>query len=129
MNKNKSKIPRSIILANNWKNNQIKNLILLKNEMILNNINNDLITKFINDQYEIINIQYNYKIDKYYNSEQSKLLQTNLDKKMKKEIDILIKYNNLLEKYNIDKKYINIIKKQYDDINSQYKLYNINFIN
>ena len=56
MNKNikKEKIPREIVIANNKKQAEIKNVLTLRDEMVANNIDNKLIQKYINEQYEKI---------------------------------------------------------------------------
>lgn len=49
------KQPRSIVLANNWKNKEISNVLKLRDEMVEYSIDNVLIQEFLDEEYERIN--------------------------------------------------------------------------
>jgi len=121
--KNKTnKIPRSITMANNWKNKEIE----LRDEMIANNIDNILITKYINEQYDRINLEYETKIKKY-NDKQKKLENKNLEKDIKqkrdKAVQFLLKNKAFLEENGASKEYIKkYVDKQYNTINLTYNI-------
>jgi hypothetical protein len=136
-----NKKSRSLTMASNCKKKQIKNIMVLQQEMVNNNIDQKLIDEFINDQYEIINNEYNLKVEKYNNKILSNL-EINKSNKEKiknrnKEISNLIKNKIILDKNGIDKEYINnYIINQYQNINNKYNdiildsddQYNIEFI-
>jgi hypothetical protein len=54
---------RSIILSKNWKKRQLEELNIIKNEMIKNNVSEDLIQKYIDEEYESIEQKFNEKIN------------------------------------------------------------------
>ena len=122
-------------MANNWKQKQIKNILILQQEMIDNNIDQILIDQYIKDQYEIIIKQYNLKIEK---SNNNSLNYKQTKGNRNKEIANLIKNKLLLDKNGYNQEYINdYVNKQYIIINENYKTinkciinneYNINFI-
>jgi len=121
-----NKIPRSITMANNWKNKEIKHVLELRDEMIANNIDNILITKYINEQYDRINLEYETKIKKY-NDKQKKLENKNLEKDIKqkrdKAVQFLLKNKAFLEENGASKEYIKkYVDKQYNTINLTYNI-------
>jgi hypothetical protein len=133
-----TKQPRSIVMANNWKIREIKGILILRDEMVANNINESLIKKFVDEQYEKINEQYNIKIKKH-NDKQAKL--HNSGKKINKHerqkaINFLIQNKNFLEEHGANPEYIKkYVEKHYEDINNKYdndgedvNLNNVNFL-
>lgn len=136
MNKNntqKEKLPRSIIIANNKKQNEIKNVLLLRDEMIDNSIDPTLIKKFVDEQYEKINKNYDDKIAKY-NKKQEKKIQNNdtaakvinIKKKREKAVEFLLKNKTFLEDHGASKEYVKkYVEKQYQEINDFYDIINI----
>ena len=50
---------RSIILSKNWKKRQLEELNIIKNEMVKNNVSEDLIQKYIDEEYELIEQKFN----------------------------------------------------------------------
>jgi hypothetical protein len=114
-----NKYSRSLIIANNWRKKQIKNITLLQEEMEKNLIDKKLIDKFLIEQYDLINIKYNNKINNNPN------LNSKPNLKKNKELVFLMKneklLNDLINKKLIPKDYIN---EQYNKI----KVDNINFI-
>jgi hypothetical protein len=136
MNKNnnqKEKLPRSIVIANNKKQNEIKNILSLRDEMIENSIDPILIKKFVDEQYEKINRNYEDKIAKH-NIKKEKILQNNeitskiknIKKKREKAVDFLLKNKTFLEEHGASKEYIKkYVEKQYNEINEFYDTTNI----
>jgi hypothetical protein len=139
MNKNikKEKIPREIVIANNKKQAEIKNVLTLRDEMVANNIDNKLIQKYINEQYEKINLEYEKKITKYNEktkintqtqSQQKKI--KDIKKKREKAIEFLLKNKRFLEEQGASKEYIKkYVDKQYQEINEYYNIANIKLNN
>jgi hypothetical protein len=142
INKKHQKQPKSITMAENWKQKEIKQVLTLRDEMISNNIDEKLIKKYLDEQYAKINQQYQEKIKKYMDkqkkSEEKNVLKE-LKNKREKAIEILLKNKNHLEKNGASPEFIkNYMEKQYKDINQMYSinsnlmenidLDNINFI-
>jgi len=138
-----NKQPRAITMADNWKQKEIKNVLELRNEMLINNIDENLIKKYIDEQYNIINAQYQEKVQKYYNKQinNKNLHEIELKKELKnkrdKAIDFLIKNKTFLEDGGASQAYIKkYVEQQYNEINKTYtqtsilneNLDNINFI-
>ena len=83
--------------------------------MIENNIDMDLINKYMNEQCRIINEEYNDKIAKSKDKVNIKIT----DKK--KEIDFLFKNKLSLDTYKANPEYIKYyIEKQYNNIKKNY---------
>jgi hypothetical protein len=120
--------PRGITMANNWKMKEIKTIMILKEEMIKNNINEDMIKEFMDEQYDIINNKYNERIERYNKNKEKKLEKDkeSIEKKTKiikreNAVNFLIKNKMFLEDNGVNKKYIkDYTKKQYDEINKIY---------
>ena len=115
---------RVIKTANNKKNKKISELLQMRDQMINNKIDDQIIKKFIDEQYEIINNQYQKNINK--KSDDKKII----DKKRNDAIQFLLKNKKFLELNNATPEYIKeYVKKQYEDINKTYVLNDgINFI-
>jgi hypothetical protein len=92
--------------------------------MINNNIDEQTIKKYVDEQYEIINKNYEKSINKKTNPKKI------IDKKREDAIKFLLKNKSFLEQNNADPEYIKeYVEKQYDDINKTYIIDNgINFI-
>ncbi len=133
MNKNnnqKEKIPRGIVIANNKKQTAIKNVLILRDEMIANNIDGKLIQKFLDEQYEKINGEYEKRITKHTektkNQAKKKSIQE-IKKKREKAVEFLLKNKTFLEEHGASKEYVKkYVEKQYQEINEYYDISNIN---
>ena len=110
--------PKTINMYNNWKTKEIKKLIQLKEDMIINNIEKKLIDIYIEEEYKKINDIYNMKVDTYYkNQEKMKEKKDNTLTKQKKAINLLIKSKMSLEQFKMNPNYIKMkTDKQYDKI-------------
>ena len=106
------------------KNKKINELLQLRDQMIINNINHEITKKYVDEQYEIINVEYQKNINKQTNSSK------NIDKRRKEAVQFLLKNKNFLEQNKASPEYIKeYIIKQYEDINKTYVLNDgINFI-
>ena len=122
-----NKIPRTIVLANNKKQNDIKNILLLRDEMIYHNIDEKLIKEFIDEQYTIINKEYDDKIIKFEKKQNTSNKQlTEIKKKRTKAVDFLLKNKTFMEEHGVSKEYIKkYVDKEYDEINKYYIYNNI----
>jgi hypothetical protein len=115
---NKKDLPRTIIIANNKKQKAIKNVLLMRDEMIKTNTNNDLIQTFVNEQYAIINKEHEERINKY---NKSKTEAKTLKLKKAKAIEFILKNKAVLEDNGVNKDYITLyVNKQYEEINEYY---------
>jgi len=122
----KEKKSRALTIAENKRNLEIKHVLELRDEMIANNIDEKLIKKYVDEQYEKINKEFDDKIKKYQKNQtkkQQKNEEKDLKNKRQKAIDILLKNKASLEQkgYKLDyiKKYID---RQYKEINQIYSL-------
>ena len=115
---NKKDTPRTIIIANNKKQKAIKNLLLMRDEMIKTNTDNNLIQIFVNEQYAIINKEYEERINKY---NKSKTDTKTIKLKKAKAIEFILKNKAVLEDNGVNKDYITLyVNKQYEEINEFY---------
>jgi len=115
---NKKDTPRTIIIANNKKQKAIKNLLLMRDEMIKTNTNNNLIQTFVNEQYAIINKEHEERINKY---NKSKTDTKTIKLKKAKAIEFILKNKAVLEDNGVNKDYITLyVNKQYEEINEFY---------
>ena len=116
-NYNLLKNDRTIKIATNKKNKKITELLQLKEDMISNKIDNTIIKKIIDEQYKIINQEYEKAINKKV--DKAKII----NKKKKEALDFLFKNKIFLELNNASPTYIEeYVKKQYEDINKTYVL-------
>ena len=115
---NKKDTPRTIIIANNKKQKAIKNLLLMRDEMIKTNTDNNLIQTFVNEQYAIINKEHEERINKY---NKSKTDTKTIKLKKAKAIEFILKNKAVLEDNGVNKDYITLyVNKQYEEINEFY---------
>jgi len=123
-NYNLQKNSRVNKIATTKKNKKINELLQIKETMINNNIDEQTIKKYVDEQYEIINKNYEKSINKKTNPKKI------IDKKREDAIKFLLKNKSFLEQNNADPEYIKeYVEKQYDDINKTYIIDNgINFI-
>lgn len=124
MNIAMTKQPRSITMANNKKQKEIKNILALRDEMVHKNIDAQLIQQFVDTEYNRINEEYAKRVNNY-NKKQEKLSASGLDKKnsnqKKKDINIIVQNKIYLEEKGIDSKYIKTyMETQYNEINLKY---------
>jgi len=102
-------------IANNKKNKKINELLQLKECMVSNNIDEQIIKNYIDEQYKIINIEYQININK--KGDTKKIIK----KKRDDAINFLLKNKIFLEQNNASPEYIkNYVIKQYNDINKTY---------
>lgn len=123
-NYNISKNSRIIKIATTKRNKKINELLQLKETMINNNIEEEIIKKFIDEQYTIINDIYQKSINK--KKDDKKIM----NKRREDAIKFLLKNKSFLEQNNAEPEYIKeYVRKQYEDINKTYVVDDgINFI-
>ena len=121
---NLQKNSRIIKIATTKKNKQINELLQMKETMIDNNIDIQTIKKYVDEQYEIINQNYQKSINK--NKNPSKVM----NKRREDAVKFLLKNKNFLEQCNANPDYIKeYVRNQYEDINKTYVIDDgINFI-
>ena len=123
-NKTKQKKPRTLTIAENKRAQEIKNVLELRDEMIENKIDEKLIKKYLDQQYEKINKEYEEKIKKYQNNElkkQNKIVEKETKIKREKAINFLLKNKYYLEEKGHNPEYIKkYVEKQYKEINQIY---------
>ena len=101
------------------KNKKINELLKMKETMIEQNINDEIIKKYIEEQYEIINNEYNKNINKKINPVKI------MNKRKEKAVEFLIKNKLFLEQNKVKQEYIDLyVNKQYEDINKTYVIKN-----
>lgn len=116
-NINLTKNSRIIKIANNKKKKKINELLKIKDEMINNNIDEQIIKKYIDEQYININFIYEKSINKKID------INIIMNKKRNNALEFLIKNKKFLEENNIDSEYIKeYVKKQYEDLNKTYMI-------
>jgi hypothetical protein len=115
---------RIIKIATTKKNKKINELLQIKETMIHNNIDDKIIKKYMDEQYTLINDNYQKNVNKKINPKKD------MDKRREEAIKFLLKNKCFLEQNNAKPEYINeYVKKQYEDINKTYVINdNINFI-
>lgn len=113
---------RGVVLAENKKQAKIKELLIIRDEMIKNSIDSELIKNYVDEEYEKISKEFEERINKY-NKKKENNVKTTIDikKKRDKAIEFLIKNKNFLENNGASKEYIiEYVNKQYDEINNYY---------
>jgi hypothetical protein len=111
-------------IATTKKNKKINELLQMKETMINNNIDEQTIKNYINEQYKIINENYQKSINKKIDPTKV------MNKKREDAVNFLLKNKIFLEQSNADPEYIKeYVRKQYEDINNTYVIDDgINFI-
>jgi len=127
---------RVFTIAKNKRDRGIKHVLELRDEMNANNIDQELIKKYIDEQYIKINQEYEDKITKYQKNKlkkQTNLIEKELKVKRKKAIEILLKNKAYLEEKGYKSEYIKkYVDKYYNEINQNYSIdledniYNVN---
>jgi tRNA/tmRNA/rRNA uracil-C5-methylase (TrmA/RlmC/RlmD family) len=108
---------RIIKIATTKKNKKINELLQIRDQMINNTIDIEIIKKYVNEQYEEINLKYLNSINKKTNPKKI------MDKKREEAIQFLLKNKNFLEQNNAKPEYITeYVRKQYEYINKTYVL-------
>lgn len=139
LNKKTEKKSRTLIIADNKKALKIKQVLELRDEMIKNKIDNKLIKKYLDEEYEKINQEYEEKIKKHQENElkreEKKIKEKEKkEKKVKREkaIQFLLKNKTYLEEKGYKPEYIKkYVDKHYKELNQIYsivpetKIYNI----
>ena len=114
---------RSLTIAKNKKIKKLKELEILKTQMIENNIDIDMINKYMDEQCVIINKIYYDKIEqsKIEQSKNNIKIKITKENNKKKEIDFLFKNKLVLETNNANSEYINYyVNKQFNEIKKKY---------
>jgi hypothetical protein len=111
---------RGLTLALNKKNQEIKQVLELKDQMVNFNIDIELINEYVDEQYKKIILEYETKIAKYQQIQPTKHTQLTRTKK-KKDIDNLLKNKAVLELKGYNPSYIKkYVDSQYLEINNKY---------
>ena len=122
----KGKKPRALTIAENKKTKEIKHVLELRDEMVANNIDDKLIKRYLDEQYEKINQDYDEKIKKHEENEvkkQTKMAKKEFKVKREKAIEFLLKNKAYLEEKGYKPEYIKkYVEKQYNEINQTYSI-------
>jgi hypothetical protein len=123
--KNKTgRVPRTIIIARNRKLKELENLEIIKKEMIDNNLDSELINKYMDEEYEKIDLVYKKKVNDYLSKyKNNEIILTNSEKKNKRDaaIDFLLKNKTFLEENGVKPEQIKkFVDKEYKIINMKY---------
>jgi hypothetical protein len=120
----KGKVNRAVTIATNKRTKDIKHVLELRDEMIANKIDIILIKKYLDEQYENINQEYDKKIKKHKETELKKQIKLNKKEimiKRTKAIEFLLKNKAYLEEKCFKPEYIKIyVERQYNEINQNY---------
>ncbi len=121
INKTKTgKYPRGVTFAKKWKEKEISNVIITKNEMESYKIDQKLIKEFLDQEYDRINKTYIAKLQKCL-EKQSNTEDINIKQKKEKAIEFLLKNKYFLEQNGASKEYIeSYVNTQYEEINNTY---------
>jgi hypothetical protein len=119
---------RGVVLAENKKQIKIKELLIIRDEMIKNSIDENLIKKYIDGEYNKISKEFEDRVNKYNQKKQNdKKSNVNIKKKKEKAIEFLLKNKFFLENNGASKEYItDYVIKQYEEINDYYDKDNFN---
>jgi hypothetical protein len=119
---------RGVVLAENKKQIKIKELLIIRDEMIKNSIDENLIKKYIDGEYIKISKEFEDRVNKYNQKKQNdKKSNVNIKKKKEKAIEFLLKNKIFLENNGASKEYItDYVIKQYEEINDYYDKDNFN---
>jgi hypothetical protein len=122
--KSNQKKSKAITIATNKRTHELNHILELRDEMIENKIDEKLIKKYVDEQYERINQEYNLRIKKHQDNElkkQKKLVNQDMKIKRSKAIDFLLKNKIYLEENGYKPEYIKkYVDKQYKEINLIY---------
>jgi hypothetical protein len=123
--KNKTgRVPRTIIIARNRKLKELEHLEIIKKEMIDNNLDMELINKYIDDEYEKIDSVYKKKVNDYlskYKNNEIVLTNSEMKDKRKAAIEFLLKNKTFLEENGVKPEQIKkFVDREYDIINKKY---------
>jgi hypothetical protein len=113
---------RGVVLAENKKQSKIKELLIIRDEMIKNSIDENLIKKYVDSEYIKISKEFEDRVNKYNQKKQNdKKSNINIKKKKEKAIEFLLKNKFFLENNGASKEYITeYVNKQYAEINDYY---------
>lgn len=124
--KKTGKLPRTIVLAKKKKYNQFRNLELLKQEMINNNIDMNKINQYIEDEFSKIEKEYNDKVNDYITKYQKGEIQYTMNEKKimrSKAIEFVLKNKDVLEQKGAPKEFIDsYVNREYERINKKFVL-------
>ena len=120
------RVPRTIIMARNRKLKELENLEIIRKEMIDNNLDIELINKYMDEEYEKIDTIYKKIVNDYLSKyENNKIILTNSEMKNKREaaIDFLLKNKTFLEENGVKPEQIKkFVDKEYGIINKKYPI-------
>jgi len=127
--KNKTgRVPRTIIMARNRKLKELDNLEIIRKEMIDNNLDMELINKYMDEEYEKIDSVYKKKVNDYLSKyKNNEIILTNSEMKDKRDasIDFLLKNKTFLEENGVKQEQIKkFVDREYGIINIKYPVNN-----
>lgn len=123
--KNKTgRVPRTIIIARNRKLKEMEQLEIIRKEMIDNNLDMELINKYIDEEYEKIDSVYKKKVNDYLSKyKNNEIVLTNSEIRDKREaaIEFLLKNKAFLEENGVKPEQIKkFVDREYSIINMKY---------
>lgn len=123
--KNKTgRVPRTIIIARNRKLKELEQLEIIRKEMIDNNLDMELINKYMDEEYEKIDSVYKKKVSDYLSKyKNNEIILTNSEMKDKRAdaIEFLLKNKAFLEENGVKPEQIKkFVDKEYKFINMKY---------
>ena len=123
--KNKTgRVPRTIIIARNRKLKEMEQLEIIRKEMIDNNLDMELINKYMDEEYEKIDSVYKKKVNDYLSKyKNNEIILTNNEMKNKREaaIEFLLKNKTFLEENGVKSEQIKkFVDREYSIINMKY---------
>ena len=123
--KNKTgRVPRTIIIARNRKLKELEQLEIIRKEMIDNNLDMELINKYMDEEYEKIDSVYKKKVNDYLSKyKNNEIILTNSEMKDKRAdaIEFLLKNKAFLEENGVKPEQIKkFVDKEYKFINMKY---------
>jgi hypothetical protein len=123
--KNKTgRVPRTIIIARNRKLKELEQLEIIRKEMIDNNLDMELINKYMDEEYEKIDSVYKKKVNDYLSKyKNNEIILTNNEMKNKREaaIEFLLKNKTFLEENGVKSEQIKkFVDREYSIINMKY---------
>jgi len=120
------RVPRTIVLARNKRMKELENLELIKKEMEDNNLDDELINKYMEEEFEKIDTVYKNKVNKFllkYENNKITLTQSEMKNKREAAIQFLLKNKTFLEENGVKPDLIKkFVDKEYKIINSQYPI-------
>ena len=125
--KNKTgRVPRTIIIERNRKLKEMEHLEIIRKEMIDNNLDMELINKYMDEEYEKIDSMYKKKVNDYLSKyKNNEIILTNSEIRNKREaaIEFLLKNKTFLEENGVKSEQIKkFVDREYSIINMKYPI-------